>query len=160
MKTNYFFPWIVIALLFAVTAYSQKRRDSITSQAFRDSTTNKLVQRAGITSQKDEELKAIGVDLHDYVSRNSRGELLHDERCHAGLSDLVFIGKVLSIVDIPGPSDDPFHSKVNVLILEVLRGPKQQSDTIQLLRQGGGIITDVTPSKDALARVLQVPHVQ
>jgi hypothetical protein len=109
-----------------------------------------LVQRAGITSQKDEELKVIGVDLHDYVSRNGRGELLHDERCHAGLSDLVFIGKVLSIVDIPGPFDDPLHSKVNVLILEMLRGPKQQYDTMQLLGQGGGIVTDVPPSKDVL----------
>jgi hypothetical protein len=40
---------------------------------------------------------------------------------------------------MPSPKSDLFHSKVNIQIMEVLKGPKQQRDTIQILRHSGPI---------------------
>ncbi len=150
------FSWAVTAIFIATTAFAQQGNrtnslgtESNSRQASLDSTTNVLLQRANITPQMLENLQAIGVDVHDYLSRNGRGEGIEDERCQAATSDLVFIGKVLGIVDMPGSSTEPFHSKVNVQIIEILRGPKQLSDTIQLLRQSGSVTDDSLKSKFA-----------
>ena len=142
----------VLLILPEVAANAQQRTKSLPSiqriQTARDSILRNSLQRAKITSSEESKLKAIGVDVRDFLSRNLRGENINDERCMAVMSNIVFIGKVISIVNTPRPEDYPFHSKVNVQIIELLKGPKQKSDTIQLLRQGGPI-TDYRPKRNS-----------
>ena len=135
-----------IMLALAEISFGQSKIQPLRLQALHDSTTNAFLRRAKITSQKDQKLKEIGVNLRDYLSKNAHGITAPDEKDQAAMSDLVFVGKVLDVVDMPAPSAFPFHSKVNVQVLEVLKGPEQQEGTIQLLRQSG-TITDVPPPK-------------
>ena len=73
-----------------------------------------------------------------------RENMLHsydaDERVDAAMLPIVFIGKVLIIEDTPCAISEPFHSKVSVQIIDLLKGPKQRVNTIQLLRQSGAVL--------------------
>ena len=98
-----------------------------------DSLINEHFRQANITEEKLAKLKEQGLDLRGHLSHSYDP----DERVDAAMSDLVFIGKVLSIQDTRSSKSEPFHSKVNVQIIDLLKSPKQQNDTIQLLRESG-----------------------
>ncbi len=98
-----------------------------------DSVINERFKRLNITEEKLVKLKALGIDLREHLSHRHYA----DERVDAAMLDLVIIGKILSIENTPYPDSEPFHSKVNVQIIDLLKGPKQQGNTIQLLRQSG-----------------------
>lgn len=113
-----------------------------------DSLINEHFRQANITEEKLSKLKEIGLDLRGHLSQSYDA----DERVDAAMSDLVFIGKVLSIQDMPCAESEPFHSKVNVQIIDLLKGPRQQNDTIQLLIQSGPITTKVNKKGHYLIR--------
>jgi len=142
MKMKYFISWIIATIFFTniISAQEGVAVDSTKIKGYSgkflsDKTNNVFLQRAKITPQLEEELKTINLDVRGYLSLHKN----KDERSEAALFDLVFIGKVLNIIDTPNPKSDLFHSKVNIQVLEVLRGPKQERDTIQLLRRSGSI---------------------
>ena len=107
--------------------------DSVVSQRFK---------RLCITEKKLEELKAIGVDLRYHLTQSHSP----DERVDAVLGPVVIIGKVLNIknflykISSLSDTNHPFLSEVNVQIIDLLKGPKQLGDTIQILQQGGKAI--------------------
>ena len=117
-----------------------------------DSQIDDELQRYNITEDKTAKLKELGLDLRGFLS----GKTGWDERAMAAITDLVIIGKVLSIQDMPGPESVPFHSTANVLIVELLRGPKLKGDTIHLLRKAGpvtGYGKDIRVFSSADARI-------
>src|ERR1035437_7006027 len=146
MKMKYFISWILVTILFTTYVLAQQgiTTDSLKikvnhKRSLPTSKINELFQNAKITPELEEKLKTINLDIRGYLSLHEG----QDERCSALFCELIFIGKVLSIVDMPGPKSDLFHSKVNILIVEILKGPKQIKDTIQLMRKGGPITADV-----------------
>ena len=119
---------------------SQKKQQTNASQKNgNNSIMNNEFERLGIKQTHLNKLEQIGVNLREYKYYNG----IYDERIDAALKEFVIIGKVLNIVDVPGEKAKPYHSKVNIQILEVLKG-RSQSDTIQLLREDGPI-TDGPP---------------
>lgn len=62
----------------------------------------------------------------------------YDEVYHAMVSDLVVIGEVVNVADMPGPESECFHSKTIVKIDSVLRG-KIKGRTLVLLSTSGPI---------------------
>jgi hypothetical protein len=107
----------------------------------KDAQINNLFQARNITEDKLTKLKQMGIDLYGHLSRGEAP----DERVDAAMVDMVIIGKVISIVDTPGLSSEPFHSKVNVEVVDILKGPNSQETTIELLRQSGPITDHGTP---------------
>jgi hypothetical protein len=152
MQNRVFMLVLAFGTAFSVSVSQQgNKQDSLRHRLGRvplkDEYINQGFQRQNITETKVEQLKKIGFDLREELSRGEG----RDERVDAAMLDMVLIGKVMNIIDLPGPRADPFHSKVVVQIMELLRGPKQAGDTIQLLRQGGPI-TDYRGGK-AIIRV-------
>jgi hypothetical protein len=142
MKMKYFVSWILVTIFF--TTYVLAQQEGVVESLkpkigdrkhLIDNKNNFLLQCARITPQLEEKLKTINLDVRSYLTRHE----VEDERSKAALHDLVFIGKVINIEDMPGLKSDLFHSKVNIQIVEVLRGPKQKRDTIQILRHSGPI---------------------
>lgn len=126
---------LIIAWMFVYTQQKQKST-SFDKKVALDSLLNKKFESLGITESKLLKLKQIGINLRDIAHQKLE---IDDERIDAVTQDLVIIGKVLNIVDFPGTTLMPYHSKVNVLIIEVLKGAKPQHDTIQLVRENGPI---------------------
>lgn len=108
-----------------------------------DSVVNRRFVRLNITDHKLAELKNIGLDLRDELLHSRSPNVMVD----AAMLPVVFIGRVLSIVNTPCSRSDPFHSEVNVLVIDLLKGPRQLGDTLQLLRQSGIAIIDGSPRK-------------
>ncbi|MDD8018266.1 MAG: hypothetical protein PHP42_07820 [Bacteroidota bacterium] len=140
---------LLVCVIFTITTmlvYAQKNDtssslQSINHKAAKDSLLNKEFQKLGLTEEKLSKLKGIGIDVREDLYHGKAA----NEKLDAAMHDLIIIGKVLSIVDMPNLKSVPFHSKVNIQILEVLKGLKPQTDTIQLLREDGPI-TDSSPA--------------
>jgi len=127
---------IPIGIALAQRVESQNTRPHGGRTVASDSIINVHFKQANITENKLIKLKAQGIDLRDHLSHSYDA----DERVDAAMLPIVFIGKVLNIEDTLCPRSDPFHSKVNVQIIDLLKGPKQQGNTMQLLRQEGAVI--------------------
>jgi len=65
----------------------------------------------------------------------------YDEVYHAMVSDLVVVGEVIEVMDLPGPSSELFHSEAIVKIDSVLRG-MANFGTLILLRMSGPVSDD------------------
>lgn len=83
-------------------------------------------------AQKEE--ASAGSGKNSSVTQTSRSK--YDEVYHAIVSDLVVIGEVVKVEDLPGPSTELFHSEALVKIDSVLRG-KANFKILILLRQSG-----------------------
>jgi hypothetical protein len=147
---KFYISLIIITILITTIAFAQQcvAIDTMKTKGYHrktlpDSTINHLLQRAKITPQLEEKLKIINVDIRSYFANHEK----RDEQCQAVLYDLVIFGKVINIVDLPGPESEMFHTKVDIQIFDVLRGPKQQGDTLQIMQQGGPIISDIHPGE-------------
>lgn len=135
---------IVFSSFSLCWAQQQHQPDSVeaTSRAYRrplgETQINEVFRSHGITAEKLARLKQMGVDLHRYLAR---GEY-PDYRIKAVFYKMVVLGKVLRIVNMAAPSSDPFHSnpfhsRVIIQILNLLKGPNQVGDTVRLARQSG-----------------------
>jgi hypothetical protein len=128
-----FFFIILIGIALAQQIDSKNTRPLGGRNVASDSSINERFKRHNITEEKLVKLKALGLDLREHLSHSHNA----DERVDAAMLDMVIIGKVLSIKDTLCPDTEPFHSRVNVQIIDLLKGPKQQGNTIELLRQSG-----------------------
>ncbi len=134
MKT-FFIAFICVISVRTVSA--QQVKDNLMPHGSRvtatDSVINGRFKERNITEQKLVKLKALGLDLREQLSHSRTP----DERVDAAMLPIVFVGRVLSIENTPCPESEPFHSRVSVQIIKLLKGPRQPGDTIQLLRQSG-----------------------
>lgn len=134
---------IVVFTLSLISARAQLggrpdtlRTPSRTQKArFSDADITEKFHQYGITEEKLRKLKQLGLDLRGVLSGVSNW----DQRAMVAITDVVIIGRVLRITDMPGPSSAPFHSAAEVLILEKLKGPVMTADTIHLLRISGPV---------------------
>jgi hypothetical protein len=94
----------------------------------------------GLTPTILDSLNAVGAN----VPKALQEQYARDEMVKAVFSDLVVIGQVQEIVDMPGPDSQPFHSKVLVQVQSVLKGNRDSKKIIEVLRQSGPI--DATTS--------------
>ena len=86
---------------------------------------------AGHTQQKD--TSAVSGSNPSSTRKNvSKYDILE----HAKVSDLVVIGEVVKVEDLPGPSSELFHSEALVRVDSVLKG-KVNFNTLILLRMSG-----------------------
>jgi len=74
----------------------------------------------------------------------------YDEVEHAKESDLVLFGKVVEVVDLPGPSSELFHSEALVRIDSALKGTPTFK-TVILLKQSGSISENNSHHKIAVS---------
>lgn len=82
-----------------------------------------------------QEKKASEVSSKNIVAIQA-GRSQYDAAYHAKVSDLVVIGEVVKIRDIPGPSTELFHSEALVKIDSVIKG-KANFKIVILLRMSG-----------------------
>jgi hypothetical protein len=101
---------------------------------------SRKLEDLGLTTIVLDSLNAVGANVPKALQEQyARGEMIK-----AVLSDLVVIGQVQEIVDMPGPESQPFHSKVLVQVQSVLKGSRDSKKIIEVLRQSGPI--DATTS--------------
>ncbi len=95
----------------------------------------KELQSFGLTDAKLMRLKAHGID----VERSLMEAHELDEKGKAVFSDLVIIGTVRQVVDMPGPDskNNPFHSKITIDVDSVLKGKLPRNRMVEILRQSG-----------------------
>ena len=124
---------VVFALFLATIALSQNQVNSANAV---EAATDKELTRLGLTSEKLERLKSIGLDLRTAWIRHEKDT----ELSQAATADAVVIGVVLRTEDVPAPRDYPFHSRVFVQVVESLKGSIEIGDTIRILRQSGPLI--------------------
>jgi hypothetical protein len=121
---------VLLALVLTTVSISQKQVNSAKAV---EASTDKELTRLGLTSEKLERLKSIGLDLRTAWIRHER----ETELSEAAVSDIVVVGVPLCTQDLPAPRGYPFHSRVLVRVVESLKGAASVGDTLRFLRQSG-----------------------
>jgi hypothetical protein len=141
----------LLAILFLLPAIVFAQKDSISQRKqISSQLVAEKIRTMGVSNDMLDKLKRSGIDV---VGQLSTGNIL-DPSVEAVIRDLVIIGRVEKIVDVPAKKSEPFHSKIVVRIIELLKGPKPNGENIELVREDGPIIND----RDSVISYLRVPN--
>jgi hypothetical protein len=120
-----------VVLLIPIVINAQDQQAQV--EKARQTAAEERIKTFGLTEETLAKLKQKGVDVR--YSLLARTNL--DERVRAALSDCVIIGVVESIIKMPAPKENPFHSKVRIIVTEVLKGGDKDLKTVEILLESG-----------------------
>ncbi len=92
-----------------------------------------MLAHHGITREMSQRMKEKGLNLRDELRYRTKPF----EVVNVFVFDVVVVGKVKRMIDLPAPRTDPFHSKAVVEVSQVLKGLSPDTKEIEVLRESG-----------------------